>query len=142
MKLAPVKKLLAKGFISPTLKLAIEESLKAIKNKDLELAYQLSACKSYIANKIDPKRRAFRSNAFQEDREKNEATLKASAYCIMDNFNADIAWTLQAMPSGMMTVYKTESGLVVESMKIIGQHPIIKRMKYEKKLLNQRFRRK
>jgi len=139
MKLAPVKKLLLKGSISPTLKLAIEESLKALKNKDLNLAYQITACKSYIANNIDPKRKECKDYAFQEDREHNEATLKASAYCIMDNFHADIAWNLNKMPSGMMIASITPSGKgIIKSMEHEGLHPIIQRIQYEDKLIRRR----
>lgn len=115
----------SKGIISPMLFQAITEITVALKAQNWSQAYQLSAVKSYICGNLNPKDK---KNAFQEDREANERTLKASVYMILDLMHHDIAFALEELPSGAMLL--SDNGQA-HSMKSIGSHPIIMRMKKE-----------
>jgi hypothetical protein len=127
-----LNKILEKGYISPTLRRAIEAIIKALNENDLNLAYQLSVCKSYVAGRIEPKNKTY---AFQEDSKENEKLFKRNVYCILDSVHHDIALAIHALPSGMMIVGRGE----VQQMKSEGTHPIIKRIKFENAALDKRF---
>ncbi|MBE3143809.1 MAG: hypothetical protein IMZ61_07795, partial [Planctomycetes bacterium] len=81
--------------------------------------------KSYITGTINPKDKA---NAFQEDREANEKIFGNSVYCTLDGIHHDIAFALDELPSGMMTMHGNGK---VHEMKSKGTHPIVRRIKYE-----------
>lgn len=127
-----LNRILGKGIISPTLRTAIEEIIKALEEKNLNLAYQLSVCKSYVSGVINPKNKI---NAFQEDSVKNERLFKRDVYCILDSIHRDIAFAINALPSGMMIV----GGGKVQEMKSNGTHPIIKRIKFEHNAIHKQF---
>jgi hypothetical protein len=128
-----IKKLqfiLKKAVISPMLKTAIENTIEAIKSKDLNLAYQITAVKSFITGEINPKDK---SHAFQENCEKNEKILGNSVYSILDGIHHDLAFRNGSIPSGMMMFGVAKDGKkVCNEFKAQGMHPIIKRMKVEK----------
>ena len=127
-----LNKILERGVISPTLRKAIEAIIKALDENNLNLAYQLSVCKSYVAGRIDPEDKV---HAFREDSKKNEKLFKRNVYCILDDIHHDIALAIHALPSGMMIVGRGK----VQEMKSKGTHPIIKRIKFENDALNKRF---
>lgn len=131
-----LKKILNKARISPMLNLAITDALQALQDKDLNLAYQLTACKSHITGSLEPQNKQY---AFQEERDFNEAQLGNSVYGLLDNIHADIAWQLQKMPSGMISVGLSPNGavrntfVVIREMKPAGTHPVVKRIALERK---------
>ena len=116
-------KILKKGIISPRLREAVEVMVQALKDKDLNLAYQLSACKSHITGVMDPNNKAY---AFQEDHDSNKKALTASVYEILDFFHHYMA--IDAMPSGMVML--SSNGHMSE-MKPKGTHTIVRRIQYE-----------
>ena len=120
-----LEKILKKGIISPRLREAVEAMVQALKDKDLNLAYQLSACKSHITGIINPKNKTY---AFQEDHNNNKKALTASVYEILDFFHHDMAWAINAMPSGMVML--SSNGRMSE-MKPKGTHPIVRRVQFE-----------
>lgn len=122
-----------KGIISPMLFEATIETLVAIKAQNWTLAYQLTAVKSYIVGEINPKDK---KNAFQEDQVANDKSLKNSVYLILDRMHHDLAFALEELPSGMMTL---SSNGQVHSMKSIGSHPIIMRIKKEHTAIHKKF---
>jgi hypothetical protein len=117
------------GTMSPKLREAVSETLKAVKAKDLDLAYQITVCKSLICGKLDHQPRR---NAFREDHAANEKALGNSIYCIMDGIHFQLAMLLDKMPSGMMIFGGSPKGFVREEMKSSGTHPIVKRVIFEK----------
>ena len=126
-----LQKILNKARISPWLHQAIMETIKALKNKDLALAFQLSGCKSFITGILNPKNRA---DAFQEDREYN-ITLnkgKESVYYLMDSIHFDLSMELGILPSGMMIVSSGPQGLTATERTPIGKHPVVKRIILER----------
>lgn len=125
-----LQSILKKAVISPMLKTAIENTIEAIKSKDLNLACQLTAVKSFITGLISSKDK---SHAFQEDQWKNEKILGDSVYSILDGLHHDLAFRNGSVPSGMMMFGVTKDGKkVCNEFKAQGMHPIIKRMKMEK----------
>ena len=125
-----LNEILKHGIMSPLLKEAISETIKAINEKNLKLAYQISACKSYVVGKINPNDKR---NAFQEDEEKNKELFERCIYSILDGVHHDIAFEIDSIPSGMV-VFNTVNGSKVKEFKSIGEHPIVKRIKYEDKV--------
>ena len=123
-------KIIVEGKLSLMLKDACIDIYKNMVLEDWELAYQVSACKSYIIGKIEPENKA---NAFQEDQENNEKILGKSVYCLLDSFHHDVALKINKIPSGVTIV----SPKGVSSMKSKGTHPIIKRIKYEDKVIHE-----
>jgi hypothetical protein len=122
-------KIATKGVISPRLFEAITEITVALKARNWELAYQLTAVKSYICGVVNPKDK---KNAFQEDHDANEKMFKASVYMILDFMHHDIAFAMDELPSGAMVM--SGNGRVQE-MKSKGIHPIVRRMKYEHRVI-------
>lgn len=128
-----MKKILKKGIISPRLHEAVTAILQALEDKDLDLAYQLSACKSLIcAADLFLDSNAYKKNAFWENREHNDKVLTASVYVILDTFHHDVAWELDKLPSGRMTVSQKGKNLVYSEMKPKGMHTIVRRIRFEK----------
>lgn len=127
-----LENILDKGIISPTLRKAIEAITEALDKKNLNLAYQLSVCKSYISGVLNPKNKI---NAFQEDSDTNKKLFKRDVYCILNGIHHDIAFAINALPSGMMIV----GGGTVKEMESKGTHPIIKRIKFEHNTIHKQF---
>ena len=124
-----LNKILKHGVMSPMLKEAIKETIKAIEEKNLNLAYQITACKSYLVGVIDPKDKV---NAFQEDEEKNEELFDRSIYILLDGVHHEISFAIDSIPSGMMNLkYNGE----VKKFQSNGIHPIIKRIKHEDEVI-------
>jgi hypothetical protein len=125
-----LKKILKKARISPLLRIAVEDTITALQTKDLDQAYQLTACKSHITGRLDPHNKQY---AFQEDHDYNQTLNKdkASVYTILDVIHHDIAWKIDAMPSGMVTLCLGPKGPVAQEMKPAGTHPVIRRIKLE-----------
>ena len=117
-----LNEILKHGVMSPMLKEAIKETIKAIKEKNLNLAYQITACKSYLVGVIDP----------QEDEEKNEELFDRSIYILLDGVHHEISFAIDSIPSGMMNLkYNGE----VKKFQSNGIHPIIKRIKHEDEVI-------
>ena len=131
-----LKRILKVAHISPMLTLAITDTIQAIQEKNLDLAYQLTACKSHITGVLEPKNKQY---AFQEDHDYNETQLKDSVYGLMDTIHHDIAWQIDKMPSGM--VVASSNGKIRE-MKPIGIHPVVKRIRLEMNRLHREVRAK
>lgn len=127
-----LNKILKKGTMSPRLQEAVKAILKALQEKDMELAYQLSVVKSFITGSLNPKDRV---HAFQEDSKKNKDVLTVSIYSILDTIHHDIASTIGRMPSGMMAVSRSGVAQMISE----GTHPIIERIKYERAQNAKRF---
>jgi hypothetical protein len=121
--------ILNKGIISPRLRYAIEEILKALNANNWELAYQLTAVKSLITGVINPKDKV---QAFQEDHEANEKILGNSVYSILDHIHHDIAFGLDEMPSGSKTLHANGK---TSEFKAKGIHPIVRRIQYEHRMI-------
>ena len=124
-----LNKALNKGIITPKLKEAIIAILKAFEDKDLNLIYQLSACKSLICGEMTDA--PDKIHAFREDHEHNEKVLGNSLYDILDALNHDVAFKIHQIPAGMMLV--DSRSRTVSEMKNKGTHPIIKRILLEKR---------
>lgn len=130
--IAELNKILEEASISKMLRTAIEETIKALKEKNYELAFQLTGCKSYIIGEINSEIETY---AFREDSKRNERVLKNSVYSILDGIHYDLAIKIDKMPSGMNVF--TSKG--INSFTIQGDHPIIKRMRFEKRAINERM---
>jgi len=127
--LGTLTKVLKSGTMSPMLTRAVLETVKAIKEEDIDLAYQITACKSHICGKLNHWPRKY---AFREDFAANEKALGNSIYCIMDGIHFQLAMRVDKMPSGMVVFGDTPRGIVGEEMKSSGTHPIVKRVIFEK----------
>jgi hypothetical protein len=128
-----LKSILKKGVMSPMLKQAVEAIIIALNDKNLNLAYQLSVVKSFITGVLDPKDKV---HAFQENCTANEKLFGEGndIYSLLDGIHFSLAMKVDKMPSGMMIMSGTPQGNVnVTEMKRIGSHPIIKRIKAERK---------
>lgn len=119
-----LKDILERGVMSPMLKEAVSSAIKALENNDLELAYQITACKSLIVGDIDPK---ITRNAFQEDGEANEKTFGSCLYSILDGIHFELAVLSEELPSGITLLSKTGRVEMVHE----GEHPVIKRILQE-----------
>jgi len=129
-----LNKILRKARISPNLCIAIDSTIKALEAKDLDLAYQITACKSLIIGSLEPKNKQY---AFQEDHAYNKARLKDSVYGLLDGIHHDIAWQINKMPSGQ--VMALSNGKICE-MTPTGIHPVVKRIKLEKNRIHREVR--
>jgi hypothetical protein len=124
-----LNKALKMATITPKLREAIIAILKALEDKDLNLIYQLSACKGLICGKMSVA--TTRTHAFREDDEHNEKVLGNSLYGILDALNHDVAIKIHQIPAGMMVV--DSRSRTISEMKNKGTHPIIKRILLEKR---------
>ena len=131
-----LKKILAKAHISPMLHQAIEDTIQALQTDNLDLAYQLTVVKSFITGRLEPHNK---EHAFQEDHAYNKKQLKESVYALLDGIHHDIAWKLDAMPSGMMIMSVGPKGPAIQEMKPTGTHPIVKRIKLEQNRIHKQF---
>jgi hypothetical protein len=121
-------KVLKSGTMSPMLTRAVLEAIRALKAGDLDLAYQITACKSHICGNLGQNHRTY---AFREDHAANEKKLGDSLYGILDGIHFQLAMMLHKIPSGMMVVSSSPQGGAVEEMRHVGEHPIVKRIAYE-----------
>jgi hypothetical protein len=112
--------LLAGNTLSPKLRECITEILKAIDQHDLNLAYELSAVKSFIATKAQPTEKYHFT-------ETNEIGPK-SAYWILDNLHHNLAFTIGKIPSGAMII---SSQGIQQKQKAKITHPLIELMNQE-----------
>jgi hypothetical protein len=119
-----LNKIIVKATISPRLREAARETIKALQTHNWNLAYQLTAVKSYVTGVLDPKDKV---HAFQENHEANKKILGSSVYSIMDGIHHAIAFSIDALPSGAQVV--SLNG--IREMKSKGTHPIVRRIKYE-----------
>jgi hypothetical protein len=124
-----LNKALKLATITQKLREAIIAILKAFEDKDLNLIYQLSACKGLICGEMSAS--VDKINAFREDDKHNEKVLGNSLYSILDAINHDVAIQIHQIPSGMMIVDSRSK--IVSEMKNKGTHPIIKRILLEKR---------
>ena len=118
-----------KAVMSPHLKTAVKETINAINKGKCDLAYELSAVKSYITGDInyEPKK-----NHFREDSDKNKKMLKGrDLYSLLDSIHHDIAFSQDKIPSGMMLF--TSEGKMHHKGKPVVSHPIVKMMRAEQK---------
>jgi hypothetical protein len=123
-----LNKILQKGFMSPMLREAVTATIEALSKENYALAYQITACKSYVIGKINSKNTVY---AFQEDEAANNKILGRSLYSILDGIHHEIAFAIDKMPSGMMVL--SANGSI--EMQHKGTHPIVKRIITEDKHL-------
>jgi hypothetical protein len=97
--ISTLDQILEKGKMSDDLRKAIIELKEALLQSDLDLAYEVSAVKSYVAGM-----RAGPENHFTEDTEHNRIALGRDIYCLLDTLHHDLAFSINKMPSGMMIV--------------------------------------
>lgn len=135
--LSTLRKILKRASISTMLRQAVEETILALQKKDLELAYQITTCKSLICSDL---RFDAIQNAFREDDKANEKALGDSVYSLMDGIHHELAHRLHKMPSGMMVLSHGPQGVVVEEMKPSGTHPVVKRIIFERNRLKRRYK--
>ena len=107
------------------LKKAVEETVKALNKGDIELAYELTAVKSFVSGEINP------THNFTEDADYNYSILgKRDVYSILDYIHHELAHMAGKMPSGMMAF--TSSGETYQKGKPKKKHPIIVMMEKER----------
>lgn len=123
-------RMLKKGTMSPMLHDALVAAIEALNNNDLKLAYQITACKSYIVGKIDPKDTR---DSFQEDETANKRSLGDSIYSLLDGVHFEISMAAQELPSGMSHLSATG----ITAMKHKGTHPIVQRIIHEDRVINE-----
>jgi len=118
------------GKMSGMLYAAIQGIIEALSNDDLNLAFNLSACKSYIVSEINE---SDTTHAFQEDSEFNEKKFGNSLYGSLDDLNHQLAAKLNAIPAGAYIVTGSNKGLTFKSgmKEISGSHPVIQRIREE-----------
>ena len=93
-----LNKILAKAKISPDLRDAVIELKNAIKSGNKNMAYELSAVKSFIGGDL----RKPSTYHFREDSDYNEKVLGSSVYSLLDSVHFHIAMETQKLPAGMM----------------------------------------
>ena len=116
-----LQRILTTAVMSPMLKKAVSATIEALKNKDLKLAHQITACKSYVVGEIDTKDT---EHAFQEDEAANKKALGDSLYSILDGVHFEIAMAADEMPSGIVAL----STRGATSMRHKGTHPVVQRI--------------
>lgn len=120
-----LKMLLKKAKMNNNLKKAIEETIKALNKNDIELAYELSAVKSFVSGEMNS------THNFTEDADYNYAIFgKRDVYSILDYIHHELAYMADKMPSGMMAF--TSGGGMYEKGMSEKKHPIIKIMEKER----------
>jgi hypothetical protein len=123
-----------KGKISPWLKKTLADIISALDAKDMNLACQLSAVKSFITSNLNPKNTRY---FFQEDNKANEKILGERVYSLLDGLHHSLAFSLHEIPSGMM-VCSSQGYTEFKPKKI--NHPIIKRINFERRQIEKRFK--
>lgn len=122
--ISELKTILKKAKINANLKKAIEETIKALNKDDLELAYELSAVKSFVSG--DLKAKCY----FREDDDYNNVHLGESVYSILDGIHHELAFKTGGIPSGMMIL--TSRGIIHKKEKAKKKHPVITMMEKER----------
>lgn len=120
-----MNEILEKGRMSPKLRAAINSIITALRNNDIELAYELSAVKSYISGVIDPKDK---EHHFQEDYEYNRKVFGEDIYVFLDGLHHDLAWEVDKLPSGTMIMTAERK---IEKGRSKRKHPIVAMMEEE-----------
>jgi hypothetical protein len=123
--------LLAEAQMSPELKNAVLELKDALKRKDYNMAYELSAVKSYVTGKIDPNDKR---NKFQEGDDYNTKKFGRSMYSYLDNLHHKIAFKLMKkdpsiVPAGAMVF--SAGGIRQKGLPPKSTSPTLKRIEYE-----------
>ena len=118
--------ILEKGSISPKVREAIEGIIKAVEDKDLDLARELSVSKSLIVGEID---QSDDVHAFQEDEKVNKKLFGDSVYSILGSVNFELSMRTDAVPSGMIIL--GIGGVVAEREDPKRLHPVVERINYE-----------
>ena len=123
--ISELKTILKKAKINANLKKAIEETIKALNKNDLDLAYELSAVKSFVSGDLKAK------GYFREDDNYNTVHLGKSVYFILDDIHHELAFKIGEfrIPSGMMILTSTGTYKKEKSKK---KHPIITMMEKER----------
>jgi len=122
--ISELKTILKKAKINANLKKAIEETIKALNKNDLDLAYELSAVKSFVSGDLKSK-----GHYFREDDDYNNLHLGESVYSILDGIHHELAFKTGGIPSGMMILTHTGIRKKEKSKKI---HPVITMMEKER----------
>jgi len=123
--------------ITDALKNAIIELKDALKKKDYNKAYELSAVKSFIVHTLKPSKR----HNFREDAKFNEKKLGNDIYGYLDGLHHKISLNLmkrgrEVIPSGAMIIGKTTEGLVIQQKGLPPKgmkSPTLERIKFERK---------
>lgn len=124
-------RMISSGVMNADLRSALFATLDALNKGDLELAYELSAVKSYIVSEIDPKDT---ENHFQEESKANEKIFGRDIYSIMDSLHHDIAMRIDKIPSGATIFTSTGVGgmpLISGKGPARRKHPVIEKMEQE-----------
>lgn len=128
-----LNRVLKKAVMSPMLKQAVEETIKALKAGDYNLACQISACKSLITGNMDCKPDGYYTlseYAFREDAEANHKALNSEdVYGIMGSVHFECAMRTNNTPSGMMVISPQGTK---EMRRDEINHPIVERIKLER----------
>jgi len=120
--------------ISPDLKFAVSETIKALDRGDTRLAYELTSVKSYVSGVSgDPK-----ENHFREDTEYNEKKLGQSVYGILDGLHHELAMIVDEIPSGMVVI--TAEGMS-SGGRVTRKHPTISLIQKENQVIQKRANR-
>lgn len=125
-----LQRVLKHGKMSVMLKKAVSESIKALKAGDINLAYQITACKSYIVGYMRKMRG--HDDEFRESVRLNNKILGGSIYSILDGVHFRLAMMVGDIPSGMSVFEATRDGRVtIQEMRHKGTHPVVERIKFE-----------
>jgi len=124
--------ILKHGQISEDLRTAILELKDALEKKDYDLAYEISAVKSFVTGGIDEKDE---KNHFQENSDYNEQNLGRNIYSYLDALHHKVAFNLMEknpdiIPSGAMVVSREgirQKGAIPQTS------PTLKKMHSEQK---------
>jgi hypothetical protein len=125
--------------MTDALKNAIIELKDALKKKDYNMAYELSAVKSLIVSNLKFKEASImKKNAFREDSKSNEKILGDSLYGYLDGLHHKITFNLMRggkkdiVPSGMIVMSGSTTGLTIKEKGLSKlESSILKRMNYE-----------
>jgi len=128
-----------KARMSATLGKAVAATIEAIEAGDLELAYQISACKSLVCGEMNTGRN--RQNHFREDGDANKGALGSSVYSLLDGIHFRLAMRIGKLSSGMMMFSTGPEGVSMREMRNEGDHPIVRRIKLEKRRIAEEVRR-
>ena len=129
-----LNKILENAVMSDQLKEAVKESILALEEGGIELAFELTAVKSLICGEgADPE-----TYHFREDTQQNKDTLGRSVYGLLDSIHHDLAIELGKIPSGRMILSANGMREKAESEM---QHPIITRIQEERAAIRERARR-
>lgn len=124
-----LNRFLKKGRMSKDLRYAVQELILALRENDLELAYELSAVKSLITGEI-----GFMGSAFGEDMDYNKKVFGKDLYCYLDFLHYDLALAVDRMPSGAMIL--TTEGAIKKGRPIV-KHPVIRTMEKEHRMIRE-----